>query len=358
MSNFREIEKPNLRTTDKRNTYKPMQFEWAFEAFEIQNKIHWVPTEIDLLSDLHEFNYTLTDLERHIITQVLRFFTQTDMEIARAYIDYYLPIFQCPEIRMMLSSFAAMEATHMNGYAYLNTSLRLPDREYSAFLQYKEMVDKYDYMQSFKQDDPQGIALTLAIVSGFVEGMTLFASFAILMYPSVLRGQFSKSCLHGVGQIVSYSIRDETLHCFSMIKLFHQYVKENIKHINYEALVEDIYQHAEKALNLEVAFLDLIFENGELEYVSKKDLTLYITYMADLRLGQLGLEKRYGIESNPTPWTDTFLYFKELANFFETTPTSYAKGDFFSNADIDWGNYDNEKIVKEGSAIEDEDEDG
>jgi ribonucleoside-diphosphate reductase beta chain len=283
------------------------------------------------------------------------------MEIAKAYVDYYLPHFQCPEIRMMLLSFASMEATHMNGYSFLNTSLRLPDKEYSEFLRHREMVEKYDYMQSFKQNDPQGIALTLALVSGFIEGMVLFSSFAILMYFSVLRGQFKKSCLHGIGQIVSYSIRDETLHCFSMIKVFHQYVKENIDHINYEVLTDEIYKNADIMLKMEFAFLDLVFSKGELDYVSNEDLKKYLFYMADLRLTQLGLEKQYNSTKNPLPWTETFLYFKELANFFETTPTSYAKGDFIKDVAIDWGNYDNEKQVEKKlkqEEIEEDNEDG
>ena len=330
-----------LKTTDKRLTYKPMQFEWAFEAFEIQNKMHWIPTEIDLLADLHEFNYVLNDKEKHIITQILRFFTQSDMEVARSYVDYYLPIFKCPEIRMMLMSFANMEGNHMHSYAYLNTSLRLPDSEYSEFMKYKEMTDKYDYMQSFDPNNPFEIALTLAVVSGFIEGMTLFSSFAILMYFSVVRGQFSRSCLHGIGQIISFSIRDETLHCFSIIKLFHQFVKENIAHIDYGQLVNKIYEHADRVLKLELAFIDLIFKEGELDYVPIDDFKKYITYLADLRLTQLGLKTQYGYDSNPLPWTETFLYFKELANFFETTPTAYAKGDTFNSIhSVNWEDYD------------------
>lgn len=329
-----------LKTTDIRKVYKPIQFEWALEACETQHKMHWIPNEIDLLGDLHEFNYTLSEKERNIIIQILRFFTQADLEVGRAYVDYYLQIFKCPEIRMMLCSFASMETIHVLGYSYLITSLRLPDSEYHAFLEYKEMVDKYDYMQWFDIKDPFGISLTLAVVSGFIEGLSLFASFAMLMYFPIRRGQFSKSCLHGLGQIVSFSIRDETLHCLSIIKLFHQYIKENKDKIDYKKLTEQIYENCDIVLKNEFAFIDLALSEGDLEYATKDDFKNYIKYLADLRLSQLGLSPRYNMPNNPIPWTDMFLFPKELANFFELTPTTYTKGDFTeNNTSFNWDDY-------------------
>ena len=326
------------KTTDSRKVYKPIQFPWAIDACETQHKMHWLPYEIDLMSDLNEFNSQLSDKERNTIIQILRFFTQADLEVGRAYIDYYLRIFKCPEIRMMLAAFASMETIHVLAYSYLITALRLPDSEYSVFLQYKEMTAKYDYMASFNVDDPQSVALTLALVSGFIEGMCLFSSFAILMYFSTLRGQFKKSCLHGVGQIVSFSIRDETLHCLSVIKLFHTYVEENKNILDIPKLHEAIYENCRILVNHEFAFIDLALKPGDLEFLDPEDLKSYIKYLADLRLKQLGLQPIFGIDKNPLEWTGAFLFPKEIANFFETTPTSYTKGSF-KNTEFDWDSF-------------------
>jgi len=336
--NEEKIEK-KISTTNPRKSFKPIQFEWALDACETQHKIHWIPYEIDLIADLQEFNTELKPWEKNIIVQILRFFTQSDLEVARSYVDYYLQIFKCPEIRMMLASFAGMETVHVLGYSYLISSLRFPDAEYSAFLQYKEMVDKYDYMQSFDVSNPFSIALTLAIVSGFIEGMVLFSSFAILMYFPILRGSFGKSCLRGIGQIVSFSIRDETLHCVSMIKLFRVYIEENKHLIDYPALEKAIYDNCNLLLKYEFAFIDLAMKEGELEGMTAQNLKDYIMFLADLRLQQLGLKPVYGFTENPMPWTDTFLFPKELANFFDTTPTSYVKGDFIKSDSFDWSDY-------------------
>ena len=54
----------------------------------------------------------------------------------------------------------------------------------------------------------------------FTEGMSLFASFAMLMnFP-----RFNK--MNGMGQIVSWSVRDESLHCEGITKLYHAWNDE------------------------------------------------------------------------------------------------------------------------------------
>ena len=318
------------KTTNSRKAYKPFWFPWAAEACEAQHKMHWMPYEIDLNSDLKEFNHKLTDDERKVLLFILRFFTQADVEVGRCYLDYYIPIFKCPEIRMMLTTFASMEVIHVISYSYLITALQLPDSEYEEFLNYQEMVDKYDYMQSFSTEDPEGIAATLAIVSGFIEGFVLFASFTILLSFSMNR---EDSCLHGIGQIITFSIRDETLHSLSVIKLFHEYCKENEDKIDKNRLKEKILEGCKTLIHHELAFLDLIFKDHKIGHVSKEDLQQFIYFLADLRLGQLGMEPLYGVSKNPLEWTKGFLYFKEIANFFETTPTAYTKADLIQDSE-------------------------
>ena len=134
----------------------------------------------------------------------------------------------------------------------------MPETEYAAFRKYKEMKDKYDYMQSFRMDSKHEIAKTLAAFGAFTEGLQLFASFAILLnFP-----RFNK--LKGMGQIVSWSVRDETLHCLSIIKLFHTFVQENPE-IWTEALKRELYVICSTIVDHEDAFIDLAFELGPVE---------------------------------------------------------------------------------------------
>ena len=114
-----------------------------------------------------------------------------------------------------------METVHVAAYSHLLDTIGMPETEYSVFLTVKEMKDKYDYMQGFNVDSKADIAKTLAVFGAFTEGLQLFASFAMLMnFP-----RFNK--MKGMGQIVTWSVRDETLHCNSIITLFRTFVQEN-----------------------------------------------------------------------------------------------------------------------------------
>jgi ribonucleoside-diphosphate reductase beta chain len=194
----------------------------------------------------------------------------------------------------------------------------MPELEYSAFLKYKEMKDKYDYMQNFSVDNKTEIAKTLAAFGAFTEGLQLFASFAILMnFP-----RFNK--MKGMGQIVSWSVRDESLHCDSIIKLFRTFIQENPE-IWTEEFQRDLYLVCATIVDHEDAFIDLAFELGGVEGLNGADTKLYIRFIADRRLQQLGLQPLFHIEKNPLPWLDEMLNAVEHTNFFENRATEYSK---------------------------------
>ncbi len=132
-----------------------------------------------------------------------------------------MTVFKPTEVLMMMSAFATMETVHIAAYSHLLDTVGIPEIEYSAFLKYKEMKNKYDYMQGFNVNSNHDIAKTIAVFSAFTEGVQLFASFAILLnFPR-------HNKMKGMGQIITWSVRDETLHCNSMIRLFREFIKEN-----------------------------------------------------------------------------------------------------------------------------------
>ena len=200
--------------------YKPFRYPWCYDAWLTQQRIHWLPEEVPLGDDVRDWQKNLSPSEKNLLTQIFRFFTQADVEVSNCYIRHYMNVFKPTEVLMMMSSFASMETVHIAAYSHLLDTIGMPESEYSAFMKYKEMKDKYDYMQGFDVKSKHNIAMTMAVFSAFTEGLQLFASFAILLnFP-----RFNK--MKGMGQIVTWSVRDETLHCNSMIRLFRDFVKE------------------------------------------------------------------------------------------------------------------------------------
>ena len=201
--------------------YKPFRYPWCYDAWLTQQRIHWLPEEIPLAEDVRDWQKNLTSHEKNLLTQIFRFFTQADVEVNNCYLRHYTTVFKPTEVLMMMTAFASMETIHVAAYSHLLDTIGMPESEYSAFLKYKEMKDKYDYMQNFNVNNKREIAKTVAVFSAFTEGLQLFASFAILLnFP-----RFNK--MKGMGQVVTWSVRDETLHCNSMIKIFNTFCAEN-----------------------------------------------------------------------------------------------------------------------------------
>ena len=265
--------------------------------------------------------------EKNLLTQIFRLFTQSDVDVASGYIDKYMRVFKKPEARMMMSSFANMESIHQHAYSLLLDTVGMPENEYKAFAEYEAMADKHKYLSgsTLKISNKESIAKNLAIYSGFTEGLQLFSSFVILLnFP-----RFGK--MKGMGQIVTYSIRDESLHVEAMTQLFREFIKENVD-IWTDDFKKEIYSVCRQMVKLEDKFLDLVFEMGDIQGLTKTEMKEYIRYIADRRLLQLGLKPNYGIKNNPLDWLDDVLGV-EHQNFFEGRATTYMKAGLKGNVE-------------------------
>ena len=303
---------------DPSPVYKPFKYPWAYEAWLQQQRVHWLPEEVPLAEDVKDWHRNLTKSERNLLTQIFRFFTQADVEVNNCYMKHYSQVFQPTEVQMMLSAFSNIETVHVAAYSHLLDTIGMPEVEYTAFLQYKEMKDKYDYMQEWGVGTKEDIAKTLAVFGGFTEGLQLFASFAMLMnFPR-------HNKMKGMGQIVTWSVRDETLHTQSIIRLFKTFIGENPE-IWTEELQRDLYKACDTIVAHEDSFIDLAFELGAVEGLSGEEVKKYIRYIADRRLTQLGLQPMYHIDKNPLRWMDEMLNGVEHTNFFENRATEYSK---------------------------------
>jgi len=197
----------------------------------------------------------------------------------------------------MLASFSNMETIHIAAYALLLETIGMPEAEFSAFMQYKAMADKHSYMQKFGVDTDADIARTLAMFGAFTEGLQLFASFAMLLnFP-----RFNK--MKGMGQIVSWSVRDETLHCLSVIRLFRTFVQENPE-IWTKELQRDITLICATIVEHEDSFIDLAFELGGVQGLDARQTKEYIRFIADRRLKAVAVMGGGMSVNDPLPWLD------------------------------------------------------
>jgi len=306
-------------------TYKPFQYPWAVELAKKHEEVHWVEDEAELSEDVQDWRTKLTADEKEFITQVLRLFTQSDVQVGENYHEFLIPKFKNNEVRNMLSSFAARETVHQRAYALLNDTLGLPDDEYFKFLEYKAMADKIEFMSHGSHTTQSDLALTLA-QSVFNEGMSLFSSFVMLLNFQ----RFGK--MKGMGTIVEWSIRDETIHVQGNAKLFRTLCDEHPRIVNDE-LKSKIYEMAKTAVALEDKFIQLAFNGSDVQGLTRDEVKQYVRHIADRRLLQLGLKPKFKVKDNPLPWLDWVLNGASHDNFFEKRVTEYS----VVGMEGDWG---------------------
>lgn len=309
--------------TKPREVYKPFEYNRAYEYFEKQQNAHWLPSEVAMSKDISDWKGKLTNSERLVIGQILKSFTQTEISVNEYWSTRISKWFPKPEIAMMASAFGAMESIHIVGYSYLNDSLGLDD--YSAFLQDETAVAKLDALKQVKGKSKRDIARSLAIFSGFTEGVNLFSSFAILM-------NFSRfNLLEGVETIVSWSVRDESLHSEAGCWLFRTFIEENPDIWDGE-LKKEIYDAARLSVKLEDDFIENAFSLGEIRGLDPSDLKNFIRMRANAKLHDLGLKtnwKNIDQESlKKMAWFDELSGGTKLTDFFSSRVTDYAKCEF------------------------------
>lgn len=294
-------------------TYKPMTYQWAEEFRQASENMHWITDEVDMSKDLENFRLADVD-ESEYIKALLSIFTQSDFGVGNFYQDYLIPKVKNNEIRGMLTSFANREYEHMRGYAHLNESLGLPEAYYTDFLEHKATLDKWNFIKDGAYSDNFGILLAKQILT---EGIALFSAFVMLKNFERF-GKYLGTC-----KINEWSLNDETLHVEGNAKLFRVWAGENPTEIhNY--FKKSIYDMTREIVQLEDNFIDFAFNNHKVEGLEPEDVKLYVKYIADRRLIQLGLKANFNVSKNPLPFMEVITNGSSMQNFFENRSADYS----------------------------------
>ena len=297
--------------------FKPATYEQAVEYWLRQQQAHWLHTEISMASDINDWKMRLTDAEKSVVGNILKGFAQTEVIVNDYWSRRVSKWFPVPEIVAMSTAFGSMETVHAEAYAYLNESLGLTD--YTGFLAEPTTKAKLDKLIETQGTNRESIATSLAVFSGFAEGVQLFSSFAALMNFS----RFNR--LKGVGQIVAFSVRDESLHSEAGCWLFRQLCEEN-KGLH-EAVYSNVRRAAVECIKLEDNFIDKCFEAGDIEGLSAADLKAFIRFRANTKLGDLGYKGYFKVvDSAAMDWFDYMTAGLEHNDFFSGRTTAYSKG--------------------------------
>ena len=310
--------------TEPRIFYKPFEYQEAFNFYKDQHRVHWLADEVPLASDLNDWKLKLTDSEKNLIGNILKSFAQTEVHVNDYWSTKVSLWFPKPEIQAMARVFADFESIHAEAYARLNEELGLDD--FQAFLEDETSKAKIDRLIEVPGDNIQEKALSLAIFSAFTEGVNLFSSFAILMSFQL------RNLMKGTGQIVEWSVRDESLHSKAGCWLFKKLLEEQPE-LDTAEMRSNVAEACRLSVQLEFDFIDKAFEMGDIEGLNIEQLKTFIKARANEKMIELGYN---GIFNDIDPnllkqmeWFGHLTSGKTHQDFFAGRVTSYSK----SNAD-------------------------
>ena len=312
--------------TEVRNFYKPFEYQQAFDFYKDQHRVHWLADEVPLASDLGDWKLKLTEPEKNLIGNILKSFAQTEVHVNDYWSTKVSVWFPKPEIQAMARVFADFESIHAEAYARLNEELGLDD--FQAFLEDETSKAKIERLIETPGETLEERALSLAIFSAFTEGVNLFSSFAILMSFQL------RNLMKGTGQIVEWSVRDESLHSKAGCWLFRTLLEEQLE-LNTDQLRNAVIEACQISVQLEFDFIDKAFEMGDVDGLNINQLKNFIKARANEKMVELGYKAIYNdIDPNllkQIEWFGHLTSGKTHQDFFAGRVTSYSK----STADWD-----------------------
>ena len=318
----------------ERVVYKPFEYPEAFDFYLKQQQAHWLWTEVPMMADVNDWKTNLSETEKNVVGSILKGFAQTETVVNDYWSTLVTKWFRKPEVIAMAVTFGCFETIHAEAYSLLNEELGLDD--FAEFLEDETTMAKIENLMNVRDDhdgnpDWHERAKSLAIFSAFTEGVNLFSSFAVLLSFKM------RNKLKGVGQIVEWSVRDESLHSEAGCWLFRTLMKEHPEFKTPE-LINDINEAAITAVKLEFDFIDKIFEMGDLENLTKDELKNFIRHRVNTKMADLGLSPIIPAEEidkgalKTMKWFDAVIAGKQQTDFFASRVTNYSKGH------LDWSN--------------------
>ena len=313
---------------EERVVYKPFEYPKAYDYWLKQQQAHWLHTEVPMAQDVTDWKSNMKPHEKNVVGGILKGFAQTETVVNDYWSTLVTKWFRKPEVIMMGTTLGSSETIHAEAYSLLNEQLGLDD--FSEFLEDEATMAKIETLMNVRDNDDGTAnwherAKSLAIFSAFTEGVNLFSSFAVLLSFKM------RNLLKGVGQIVEWSVRDESLHSEAGCWLFRTLMKEHPE-FKTDKLIKDIESAAHNAVKLEFDFIDKVFELGDLENLTKDELKNFIKHRVNTKMADLGLKPIIPSEDidkgalKTMKWFDAVIAGKQQTDFFANRVTNYAKG--------------------------------
>ncbi|PJR03376.1 ribonucleotide-diphosphate reductase subunit beta [Avrilella dinanensis] len=317
---------------DKRINYKPFEYPEILEFTNAINKSFWVHSEVDFTADVQDFHSHLSAEEREVVKRSLLAIAQIEVNVKTFWGDLYAHLPK-PEFNGLGSTFAECEFRHSEAYSRLLEVLGY-NNEFEGVVQIPAINKRIQYLSNAlkhaKAENQKDYLNSLILFSILIENVSLFSQFAIILSFTRFKG-----AMKNVSNIIAWTSIDEQIHANAGIYIVNKIKQEYPDYFDQES-IDNIRKIVEESIDIEGEILDWIFENGELDTISKEDLLNFMKFRVDESLKQIGMEKIYSVSDKnyqPMAWFEEEVFANELDDFFAKRPTAYTKHDKSITAD-------------------------
>lgn len=311
--------------TSGRPFYKPFTHPQFFDNYVKQVHMNWTVERLQMTSDVIDYKHKLSPVEKEFLGNILKLFTQMDVDVAANWIKHFLPYHKLPEVVMAMAQAIATEALHIRAYAHLNDTLGLDTSVYKEFLDIKEMSDKHELLSTYADSmsfSAEDTALKHVVLGGGGEGVSLFGLFIMLL-------NFCRhDLMNDTGTTVGWSIKDEDAHVELHVLCFNAILKENPS-ITQFSLAGRVYAAYSALVEIEKRFIRACFKGNTIKGLDQDMVCDYVEYTANRRLIQFGFAPMF---MNNTTLREDLMWVPELVTliartgFFEAVAHDYSHG--------------------------------
>lgn len=311
---------------DKRVNYKPFEYPEILSFTEALNKSFWVHSEVDFTADVQDFHSHLDFNEKEVIKKSLLAIAQIEVAVKSFWGDLYTHIPK-PEFNGLGSTFAECEFRHSEAYSRLLDVLGY-NNEFEQLIHVPVIAKRVAYLSEAlahtKSNDNREYLFSLILFSILIENVSLFSQFAIILSFTRFKG-----VMKNVSNIIAWTSVDEQVHANAGIYIVNK-IKEEFPEFFDKETKSRISGIISNSIQVEAEILDWIFENGELEHITKENLLNFMKYRVDDSLQKIGLQKQFNVSESdyqPMIWFEEEVFANSLDDFFAKRPVEYTKHD-------------------------------
>lgn len=309
---------------DKRVAFKPFEYPEILQYKDAIRHSYWIHTEWNFISDIHDFNVNLSELEKNTIKNALLAISQIEVAVK----DFWTNLgnrFPKSEFKQVGVTFGESEVRHSDAYSHLLEVLGLND-DFNQLLQNPVIQGRVDYLSKYlkgaSENSNENYTLTLTLFSIFIENVSLFSQFLIIKSFNKYR-----NILKDIDNVVQATQKEEVIHALFGVYVIKLIQKEFPDWLN-EDFYAKLYRACKKAYEAECNIIDWIFEKGELSFLPKDLVKEFIKERFNQSLEMIGAEKVFEVDQGKIEilkWFDDEIYAEVNTDFFHKKPVTYTK---------------------------------